>query len=72
MPMGKNTRIYDRFEFWSVEDCACEYCVHYGGKDRPCLLDVCCCDDIRQEAVRREQGAVDGSQARKEAEPCRV
>gem|GEM_PF-4280583 len=22
--MGENTRIYNRFEWWSVEDCACK------------------------------------------------
>ena len=55
--MGKNTRIYDRFEWWNVADCSCEHCLHYAGKDRPCPLEACCCEDIRQEAIRREQGA---------------
>jgi len=69
--MGKNTRIFNRFEYWSVEDCSCEYCLHFV-KDRPCALEVCCCADIRQEALRREQSAAGGSLARKEAAPCRA
>ena len=55
--MDKTTRIYNRFKYWSVADCDCEYCIHYPGKDRPCSLEVCCVEDIRQEALRREQGA---------------
>jgi hypothetical protein len=65
--MGVNTRIYDRFEFWSVEDCRCEFCVNYTGKNRPCSLEVCCIADIREEALRREQGAANGAQTREEA-----
>lgn len=38
--MGENTRIYDRFEFWSVADCSCEFCVNFHGKCRPCPLEV--------------------------------
>jgi hypothetical protein len=67
--MNKSTRIVDRFEWWSVEDCSCDYCL-YVGKDGSCSLDVCCCADIREEAIRREQGATGGSQVRKEAAPC--
>ena len=47
-------RIYNRFKYWSVEDCACEKCVNYAGKGKPCPLDKCCIDDIRSEAIRRE------------------
>ena len=68
--MNRNIRIYDRFEWWSVMDCDCRWCVHYGGKDRPCSLEACCCADIREEAQRREQGSVNGSRARKGAAPC--
>jgi hypothetical protein len=70
--MNKSKRIVNRFEHWSVEDCSCEYCVHYTGKDGSCSLEVCCCADIREEAIRREQGATGGSRARKEAAPCPV
>ena len=51
--MGKDTRIYNRFEWWSIADCACVYCINYAGEDRLCPLDACCCEDIRLEAVRR-------------------
>ena len=56
--MNRNTtRIHDKFEFWSVADCACELCQFYRGKNRPCPLDACCCADIKEEAMRREQAA---------------
>ena len=54
--MGSNKHIYNKFEFWSVADCDCSLCIHFK-KNKPCPLDVCCIDDIRQEAVRREQAA---------------
>jgi len=56
--MGRGSkRIYNKFEFWSVDDCSCEYCQHHNDKDKTCQLDVCCIEDIKQEAVRREQDA---------------
>jgi len=51
----KSVRYHNRFEWWSVKDCDCKWCLHYRGKKRGCSLDECCCDDIRQEAIRREQ-----------------
>ena len=51
---GSGKRIYNKFEHWSVEDCACVHCVNYAGKGKPCPLDKCCIEDIRQEAIRRE------------------
>ena len=70
--MTVNTRIYDRFEWWSAADCACEYCVNYRAQNRPCRLEVCCIADIREEALRREQCAENGAQEREEAaESCR-
>ena len=71
LPVGDYTRIYERFKWWSVADCSCEFCVHFRGKKRSCPLDVCCVEDIRQEAVRREQAAAGGATARLEAVPCR-
>ena len=58
MGRSNNTRIINKFEFWSVADCACEFCINYT-KDQPCPLDVCRIEDIRQEAVRREQNATE-------------
>ena len=55
--MNNTTRIYNRFSGYTTEDCRCEYCLHYGGNVRPCLLDECCCVAERQEAARREQAA---------------
>jgi len=57
---GSGTRIYNKFEHWDVEDCACVHCVNYAGKGKPCPLDKCCIEDIRQEAIRCE---ADASQA---------
>jgi hypothetical protein len=65
--MGSNTRIYHRFEWWSVADCRCELCIHYQGEKRPCPLEVCIVEDIRWEARRREQAASDHTAQRKEA-----
>ena len=69
--MDKSKRIYNRFKWWSVADCACEHCLYWKGQKRGCSLMVCCCDDVRQEAVRREQAAANGATARLEAVPCR-
>ena len=55
--MGSSTRIYDKFEWWSVADCDCSRCVNYRGKKHPCPLEVCCIADIREEAYRREQSS---------------
>ena len=63
--MGENTRIYNKFEYWSVADCSCAYCLHYSRKDG-CKRPECCCADIRQEAMRRELAL------HKEAAPCPV
>lgn len=41
--MGPNTRIYGRFTGYTVKDCACEYCLYYGGKRRGCMVESCCC-----------------------------
>ena len=68
--MGEFTRTYNRFEWWSVADCSCELCANYRGKKQPCPLDVCCIEDIQQEAVRREQGAASGVTTRTEAMLC--
>jgi len=56
-PMSQNTHIFNRFTGYSTADCACRFCLHYRGKKRACSLEACCCDDIRQEAQRREKAA---------------
>ena len=70
--MKNNTRIYNRFSYWSVADCDCVHCLNYAGKDQPCSLDVCCIADIREEALRREQTAADDLPKRDEATLCPV
>ena len=54
---GSGKRIYNRFKHWSVDDCACERCINYAGKGKPCPLEKCCIEDIREEAIRREAEA---------------
>ena len=52
--MGPNTRIYGRFTGYTVKDCACEYCLYYGGKRRGCMVESCCCLKERLQALTRE------------------
>ncbi len=60
--MKNNTKIYNRFKGFTLEDCDCRYCLYYGGRRKgkvSCLVDECvCADEIRQakEAVA-EKGA---------------
>ena len=57
MGRSKNTRIINKFEFWSVADCACEFCINYT-KDKPCPLDVCCIECyFAQRMKNREEKA---------------
>ena len=69
--MGENTRIYNRWQGYTVADCRCEYCLFYAGKKHPCPLDVCCCEEERQEALLLRQGTAGGATARGKAAPCR-
>ena len=54
---GSNTRIYNKFEHWSVEDCDCKHCQHCAGKGKPCPHEKCSIAEIREEAIRREADA---------------
>ena len=65
--MDKNTRIYNRWQGYTVADCACELCRWYDGKKRLCLLESCCCAEEREEALLREQAAIDDARARENA-----
>ena len=65
--MGSTTRIYDRWQGYTLADCRCEYCVNFPGKDKPCPLAVCCCEKEKREAFLREYGAPPDE----EATPCR-
>ena len=52
--MGSNTRIFDKFENWSLADCACEACLYYSGEGKPCLRQICCCAEEKAEALMLE------------------
>lgn len=43
----------NKFDGYTLEDCACEYCLHYA-EGQPCPPDTCCCADEKQEAVLRQ------------------
>ena len=61
--MGKYTRIYNKFQGYTLADCSCEYCLYYGGKRKgkvTCLADECVCKDEIEAAKRRERRKNDG------------
>ena len=69
--MSNNTRIYNRWQGYTLDDCARIYCVNYAGKDQPCPLEVCCCTEERCEAFLREYGYFVGTLPDKDASaPC--
>jgi hypothetical protein len=70
--LKSSTRYNNHFEWWSVADCDCLLCRFFLGRKRVCALDACCCEDIRLEALRREQAANTGATAREEAMACRA
>lgn len=59
--MRNNTKIYNCFKGYALEDCDCRYCLHYGGRRKHrviCLADACVCtEEIEQakERYRRER-----------------
>ena len=59
--MKNNTKIYNRFKGFTLEDCDCRYCLYYCGRRKGkvnCLVDECvCAEEIRQakESHRRER-----------------
>ena len=38
---------------YTLNDLDCQYCLNYQGKDEPCQLEVCCCEDEKREAIER-------------------
>ncbi|MDR1014181.1 MAG: hypothetical protein LBL86_04280 [Coriobacteriales bacterium] len=54
MKSRSTTRIYNRFLYYSVADCRCDLCLYWQGRRCGCLLDICCCQKERDEALRRE------------------
>ncbi|MCL2167302.1 MAG: hypothetical protein FWH49_08465 [Clostridiales bacterium] len=62
--MSRTIRNYGSFKYYE-EDCLCEYCRYNKrkgkGKKHGCGRDICCCEDIRADAVangriKRERG----------------
>lgn len=56
--MKRNTRIYNKWRGYSLEDCDCRYCLYYGGKRKHkviCFADNCVCKEEIEEARRRER-----------------
>ena len=49
--MNQNVRIVAVWHGYYVEDCACLFCLHYGGKRRGCKLVKCCCEAEKCEAA---------------------
>ena len=68
--VGDNTHIYDRWQGYTLADCACELCAYYAGKKKPCPLKVCCCEEERREAFLRESGEFGDALPDEEAVPC--
>lgn len=56
--MKNNTKIYNKFEGYTTQDCDCRYCLYYGGNRKSkviCLADSCVCKEEIKEARRRER-----------------
>ena len=39
-----------KFEY-TLEDCACEYCLYYEKASQSCGIDVCCCLEEKRAAL---------------------
>ena len=37
--MGDNTHIFDRWKGYTLDDCRCEFCIHFAGINKPCPLE---------------------------------
>ena len=51
-------RILDKWQGYTVEDCASKYCLYYGGSYRgkvKCRAESCVCKEERDDALRRAQ-----------------
>jgi hypothetical protein len=52
--MSQNTHVYDKFQGYTTEDCACEFCLHRKRKTTldpsGCKLSACCCAEERRQA----------------------
>ena len=69
--MGNSTYIFNRWQWYTLVDCACEFCVHFTGLNKPCPLDICCCANERRGAFLREYGGFGDALPDEEEVPCR-
>lgn len=56
--MKNNTKIYNKFEGYTLEDCNCKYCLYFGGRRRgnvKCLAEECVCEEEIEAARRKER-----------------
>lgn len=56
--MKQNVRIYHRFTGYTVQDCACIYCLYYARKRQGCQVSHCCCLEEKRLAAQQELMAV--------------
>lgn len=47
---------------YTLEDCACEYCLHYNAKKRKCKHEKCCCLKEKRIALARLRAGKPGSE----------
>jgi hypothetical protein len=43
---------------YTLDDLSCQYCLYYQGKDEPCPLKICCCEDEKRKLIERMFGNV--------------
>lgn len=56
--MKNNTKIYNKFEGYTLEDCNCKYCLYFSGRRRgkvKCLVGKCVCKEEIEAARRKER-----------------
>ena len=56
--MKNNTKIYNKWQGYTLVDCDCRYCLYYGGKRKSkviCLADSWGCKEEIKESRRRER-----------------
>jgi hypothetical protein len=51
--MNDTTHIYNRWQGYTSDDCACEYCLYFDEAEKICCIDICCCLEEKQEAFVR-------------------
>jgi len=39
----------------TTHDLECQYCLYYQGKGKACVRKTCCCEEEKQQALKREQ-----------------